>query len=179
MKHAFLLLLLGTCAARGGDNPVPAPMPKERYGELGAHSPFAPATASPAVQTQASFAANWFVSGMARVNDEDFVSIKARDLSTQFSLFGREVNPQNGVALASVNWSDVVGRSTVILRKGTETARLEFNEADLRNPPQIATAPRTGDVVAKAAAAGSLAGNPLPARAPEVRRRSLPIPGPR
>ena len=95
---------------------------------------------------QASFAARWFVSGIARIGSEDFVTIKSRDLSKQFSLYGNR-EAVDGVELASVTWSDSVGKSTVVLRKGTETAKLESNEAELhaaappaakppaRNPP--------------------------------------------
>jgi len=39
--------------------------------------PFAVATpVAPAAEPQASFAANWFVSGIARIGDQDFVTIK-------------------------------------------------------------------------------------------------------
>ena len=173
-RGVFLLLLLAARAAMGGDAPVPVAMPGERYDGMSARSPFTLASAAPIVAASASFAANWYVSGIARLNDEDFVSIKARDLSTQFSLFGREANPQNGVALASVQWSDTVGKSTVILRKGTETARLEFNEAELRNAPRFAAAtPTAGATPAIAPATGALS------HPPEVRRRALPIPVPR
>ncbi len=145
------------------------------------HSPFALTTATAPTQTQPSFAADWFVSGIARLNDEDFVSIKSRDLSTQFSLIGRAENRQYGVALASVNWSDAVGKTTVILSKGTETARLEFNEADVRNPPQAAIAQRSGGT-AKATvipAPAHLASNSALPSPPEIRKRQLPIPVPR
>ncbi len=105
------------------------------------HSPFAVATAeAPPAPAQASFAANWFVSGIARLGDDNFVTIKSRDLATQFSLFAGETD-LNGVSLASVNWTDAVGKSTVILRKGTETAKLEFNEEAVRAAPQSTPAP--------------------------------------
>lgn len=113
--------------------PVPESRPLARYAAMTEKSPFALATAAaPAAEPQASFAANWYVAGIARLGDTDFVTIKSRDASTQFSLFGRE--PQNGVSVASVEWSETIGKSKVILQKGTETAKLEFNEADLRGP---------------------------------------------
>lgn len=202
-------ILWAACAtmAYGADDAIPSALPADRYAGMSARCPFA--VASPAVapaQPQASFAANWFISGIGRINDDDFVTIKARDLSTQFSLYGREADPQTGVALASVNWSEVVGKSTVVLRKGTETAILEFNEAQIRNPPAAtengkgspksptananpaATASPSNGTIAQrpptnlstnAAAAqkngtGSVPPNPQP-----LRRRVLPIPGPR
>jgi len=185
-SRTFLLLLVTASGAVGGDDPVPTALPKERYGTMSARSPFALTTAAAPVQTQGSFAANWFVSGIARLNDEDFVSIKARDLSAQFSLFGRETHPQNGVALASVNWSDAIGKSTVILRRGTETAKLEFNEAELRQPattaaPKGARPTGAGAVSGENPAPGPINANgtPVPgANPPAIRRRIVRIPAP-
>jgi len=106
-------------------------------------SPFALATAAaPVAEPQASFAANWYVHGIARVGETDFVTIKSRDATQIFSLIGREA--QHGVSVASIEWSETIGKSKVILQKGTETAKLEFNEAELRapapgaNPPNVA-----------------------------------------
>src|SRR5258708_6052244 len=100
-------------AAGSADAPVPVAFPPERYAAMRAKCPFSVASvAAPAPAPQASFAANWFVSGIARIGDVDFVTIKARDLSTQFSLYGTEPNLEHGVALASVEWADALGKST-------------------------------------------------------------------
>ena len=142
-KHAVLKVWRRSFAPLGflitaqmltaADIPKPMPWPKERYAGMTTRSPFAPATSpEPIAAPRNSFAANWFITGLGQLNGEVFVSIKARDLSTQFSLYGQE--PRNGVTLAGVTWSNTVGKSTVILRKGAETARLEFNEAELRQP---------------------------------------------
>ena len=107
----------------------------------GPKSPFSLAsTAAATPPPQPSFAANWFVSGIGHIGESDFVVIKSRDLSTQFSLFADESDPTTGVTLASVSWSEIAGKSTVILRKGTETALLEFNQAELRMAPAVAPA---------------------------------------
>ena len=116
--------------------------PSSRYEAVRAHSPFALATAeAPPVAPEASFAANWFVSGIARIGDDNFVTIKSRDLSTPaFSLFsGDKKKTEDEVSVASVNWSETLGKSTVILRKGTETAKLEFNETDVHATPAAAS----------------------------------------
>lgn len=132
-------IALLACAARGVEPAAPTPHPADRYAVMSARSPFAIATAAPA-PPEASFAANWYVSGIARLGDADFVTIKSRDAALQFSLFGQEANTEHGVSVASVNWSDTLGKSTVILKKGTETAKLEFNEAEMRGPA-LAPAP--------------------------------------
>jgi hypothetical protein len=88
------------------------------------------------VAPQAVFAAHWYVSGIARLGDADFVTIKARDLATEFSLYGQEPDPENHVTLVRIDWSDEVGKSIVTIRKDAETAKLEFNEAEIRGPRQ-------------------------------------------
>jgi hypothetical protein len=128
----------GIAPARAQD-PVPQAFPQGRYEQLRTHSPFSLATVqAPVAAAGPGFADNWFVSGIAQKGDDYFVTIKSRDLSKQFSLFASETDHETGVSVASVNWSDTVGRTTVILRKGTETAKLEFNEAEIHATPQAA-----------------------------------------
>ena len=181
-------LAFQTIAAPEG---LPVTVEKSRYDALRTHSPFAVATTEAPPVPQASFAANWYVSGIGRIGDADFVSIKSRDLKTAFNLYGREEDHETHVALASVSWSDSIGKSTVILRKGTETARLEFNEAEIR---AAATAPAPG-LPAKAGPAvppgpaaplmttpaynvnGGIVPQPLPPGS--IHRRVVPIQPPR
>ncbi len=193
--HAGILFAatLSIASAYGGD-PIPSALPADRYSAMGANCPFATATPTVAPsQPQASFAANWFISGIARIGDSDFVTVKARDLSTQFSLFGNEPNSENGVILASVNWSETIGKSTVVLRKGTETAKLEFNEAQIHSAPQAAPEPGKPGAPKPAGGGAAPPGTPLqapgaptpnatgvvPPNSPPLRRRVLPIPSPR
>lgn len=183
--------LAGQCLPAVAEDAVPAAFDKSRYESLRTKSPFAMATAVVAPTQQAAFAANWFVTSVARIGDANFATIKSRDLVTQFSLYGDE--PVDGVVLASVDWSDTIGKSTIILRKGTETARLEFNEAQLRAPASTTAAASpapagTNLAAANAAAANAraLGGNiaatsntPGQQGSGPLRRRMLPIPVPR
>jgi len=192
------LVLIAQRRAASAQDSMPVGFNKSRYESLQAKSPFALATAAVATPApQASFAANWYVSGVARIGDTNFVTIKSRDLSTQFSLYGDE--QFDGVMLASVSWSDTVGKSTVVLRKGTETARLEFNEAQLHAPAPATVAAGPGAAGAGAAVPNPGAMNPRPGggnlpgvnmaaannvtAGPSIpgapRRRVLPIPVPR
>lgn len=200
MQPAYLLLALVLTTTARATEAEPAPLPAERYAAMAGKSPFALATAiAPPTAPAASFAANWFVSGIGRLGDTDFVTIKSRDASIQFSLFGNEPNPQYGVAMASVNWSETIGKSTVVLQKGTEIARLEFNEAELRGPtpaPDPAAAAKNATSVRTGGAppvAGLRSGEvPSPVITPprmvqqfpgskpgEIRRRERPIPVPK
>src|SRR5260221_14630487 len=85
---------------------VPGAFPPERYEALIAKSPFALATpvAPPPAAPDKSFADGWYVSGLAQLDGKDFVTIKSRDLSVQFTLFGSD--PANGVVLKKVDWSN-------------------------------------------------------------------------
>jgi hypothetical protein len=180
------------------EDAIPSAFGKDRYEALRTKSPFAVATAVVAPPApQASFAANWYVSGVGRIDDDYYVSIKSRDLSTQFTLYAGQT--VDGVTVASVNWSDQIGKSTVVLRKGTETAKLEFNEAQLHGPATTAAAipvpgaqPKPVGVAANvphpvgvnmaAANPGMVAPVPngVPINgSPVQRRRVLPIPQPR
>lgn len=142
----LFLIPLVSCWARAERDGSFTPQPAERYTTMARKSPFALATAPlPTPAPQPSFANNWYVAGIGRLGDEDFVTIKSRDASLLFSIFGHETHPSTGVSVASVNWSETVGKSTVILRKGTETAKLEFNEADLRKPPAATPNPASAN----------------------------------
>ncbi len=132
----FCLFSIGQFTALS-ESPIPAAWPRDHYTSLAAQSPFAVASAAPPIpETRGSFAANWFVTGLGNLNGKDFVSIKARDLSTQFSLYGDE--PRDGVSIVRVIWVGETGKSTVVLRKGHETAEVAFNESEIRSPATTA-----------------------------------------
>jgi hypothetical protein len=136
---ALAACLFSRTATTRAEDPIPQAFPQGRYENLRGHSPFSLATVqAPVAPAGPGFADNWYVSGIARIGDDDFVTIKSRDLAKQFSLFASETDRDTGVSVASVNWSDAVGKSTVILRKGTETAKLEFNEAEVHATPAAA-----------------------------------------
>lgn len=139
---ALLLTLCSVSQGLRAQDPIPQAFPPERYAAMLANSPFALATpvAPPPPPTERGFAADWYVTGLARFEDKDFVSIKSRDLATSFSLYGNEES--NGVTLVGVEWSDERGKSTVTVKKGGEIARLEFNQAEVAAAG--AAAPPTG-----------------------------------
>ena len=157
----FLALTLpGLCDSN--TEGLPKAQDQQRYAALRMNSPFSlAATETVSATVQASFAANWYIGGIGRIGDAAFVTVRSRDLSTQFSLFAHEPDAKTQVTLESVEWSDVVGKSTVVLRKGNEVARLEFNEAVIRSAPvSVAGAPVT-------TASGNTAGAPpVPAGIP-------------
>lgn len=137
MKSSIPLLVLITTSALAVENVVPAAFPADRYAAITEKSPFALATppAPPPSPPQASFAANWFLTAVARNEQgQDFVTIKAQDGSVHFSLTSGEAS-DSGVSLASVDWSDQFRKSTASIKKGTETAKLIFSQEEAAPVP--------------------------------------------
>ncbi len=131
LAHGFALNAATTAA-----NDLPAAMPLSRYDALMKKSPFAlatPAGATAAAST-AGFTANLYVSGVAKIDGRDFVTIRSKDGQTHFSLMPGELGP-DGIVITSVDWSDEVGKSKVTLKKGQETGVAEFDQAVLQAPP--------------------------------------------
>ena len=132
MKLVTSLLLAVAAVAVAAESALPEPFPATRYDAMLEQSPFALATpvAAPPAPAARGFASDWYVTGLGYFEEKDYVSIKSRDLSTSFSLYGTE--PVNGVSLVSVEWSNERGKSAVTVKKGEETARIEFNQAELQ-----------------------------------------------
>ena len=132
MKRTLPLLALLASQALALENAIPAAFPADRYEKMVEASLFALATpVAPVAAPQANFAANLFLTAAGRdPQGQDFVTIKAQDNSVHFSLFGRDSNPETGISLASVDWSDTFRKTTAIVKKGTETAKLIFSQEE-------------------------------------------------
>ncbi len=127
----------------GAAQPVlPEAYPVERYEKLIENSPFAVGTAKEpaAAQDAPGFATNLYVMGVAQLRDvdgkeRDFVTIKSRADQSTFSLSTGAAPSSEGIELGAVEWSQRVGKSKVTIRKGPETAVLEFDQAALQSAP--------------------------------------------
>jgi hypothetical protein len=143
MKSTFLLIASASAVLQAGavESAIPTVFPAERYEQMIAKSPFALATppAPVAAPPDKSFADGWFVSGLAQLDGKDFVTIKSRDLGVQLSLFGTDA--KDGISLQKVEWSPAIGRSTVTIMKDGQTAKLEFNQAELQSGANAPAAP--------------------------------------
>jgi hypothetical protein len=114
---------------------IPEPYPASRYESMVERSPFALATpAVTPVTPDRNFADGWYWSSLSRLEGKDFVTVRARDLSVQFALWGAEEDRETGVKLQSVEWSPNIGKSTVTIVKDGQFAKLLFNEANLVAP---------------------------------------------
>lgn len=189
---------------------VPSAFPLQRYSGLMDKSPFALATAAPEQAAPAeNFATNWVLTGISKKKgkegSEDYtVFVRSRDLSIRH-VISKDKPTDDGVTLVSVDEAPIATKSSVTLRKGSETGRVEFDQAVVAAsasapPPQQAGQPGAPGTAAKPAVRnvaktapiprpgmqgsvprpGASQGVPAPTNAPivEPRRRVQPIQGP-
>ncbi len=115
---------------------LPKPFPVARYAALLEKSPFAVATAAPEAAPPAeNFATNFVITGLAKNRGADgkevhTVFVRSRDLSTRLVLTGDKPSDE-GISVVSVEEAAVAAKSVVILKKGSETGRVEFDHAAL------------------------------------------------
>jgi len=135
--------LIGLGVRAGTPQPLPTPFPEARYQQMTARSPFAVASADAAAKAAPTpgFAAQLYVAGVAHVGTTDYVAIKTRSPEEGkppvVLLEAGKPNP-DGLKVERVVWSDVMGKSTVDVSKGGETATLAFDEAAIKSPPPVA-----------------------------------------
>jgi len=120
----------GVMVAQSADEPaIPESFPASHYAKLIQRSPFSPASADvPAADATPDFAANLYVTGLAKVGGQDCVFIRSRDQQKNYMLVGKETGP-DGVTLVGVNWADDVGKSEVRIKQGSQEATVKFDEA--------------------------------------------------
>ena len=114
---------------------LPVSFPKERYAALFEKSPFAISTAvpEPAPVSTENFATNWVLTGISKQRDNDgkelfTVFVRSRDLATRLVLTGDHPS-DDGVTVSSGEEAAVPATSVVFLKKGSETGRIEFDQA--------------------------------------------------
>jgi hypothetical protein len=135
------LLALGSVALFGISSssmdeaaPVPQTMPLDRYAALMEKSPFAVSTAVPEPAAPAeSFASNWIVTGLSKSRGADGTPvytafIRSRDLSTR-KVLSSDRPDEDGVTLVSVEEAAIATKAVVFVKKGSETAKVEFDQA--------------------------------------------------
>ena len=188
-RYLPFIVLLAT-HAMAAENVVPTAFPAERYAAITEKSPFALATpaAPPPPPPTTSFAANWFLTAVARNEQgQDFVTIKSQDGSVHFSLTSGEPS-EGGVSLASVDWSDTFRKSTASIKKGTETAKLIFSQEEAspagapnpggRRPGPPGVPPPPPVTVNPVVAGQNGSGGPVPPTQDDGRSRTFGLPRP-
>jgi len=196
-------------ADSGASHAIPKAFPAERYSGLVSKSPFAIASAPPEPAAPVeNFATNFVVTGISKQKNKDGqetynVFVRSRDMATRLVLVGDRPSDE-GISVVSVEEAAVAAKSVVVLRKGSETGRVEFDQAAVaasaspasptqpgarpptsavRTPPKATTIPRPGMATGTVPRPGaSQAVVPTPAAPPngqptsqEPRRRVRPI----
>jgi len=146
LPGVFLFLGSVLCAVASG-SPEPHAFPPSRYDIMIASSPFALATraAEPGPDAPNPFA-DLVVATLAQINDpvtgtHDIVSVRSRaDQSAFFTLEGNKPN-RDGFEIARIEWSDRVGETKVVIKKGAQIGTLEFDKSGIVAPPARQKAP--------------------------------------
>src|SRR6266571_6802796 len=130
------------------DDINPARFNFDRYSAMVDHSPFAIATAVALPAATPDFAKDLYVANAARSPEGDMVTIgSSSDQNFKKYLTTRE--PVDGYNIASIEWSDRVGATKVMISNDGKFATLTFNEALLSQraspnaPPAPAQMPQT------------------------------------
>lgn len=119
---------------------IPDPLPSSRYDKMLDQSPFAVATPTEApAEKVVGWAENLYLGPVAHITkdgeEKDFVVVKSRsDPTGSFTLIGNAENP-DGIQLIKLEWSENPAKAKAVVKKGTEFATLEVNQADFTNPP--------------------------------------------
>lgn len=188
------VLLMTAVFAREGveDVPVvasPTPVPERfdfsRFAGLLENSPFAVATAAPAVEVpKENFATNWTISSMWQDSAPDggkrwTVNILSRDLQTRMTVRGEEANEQ-GVSIVSVEERDHPTKAVVTLKKEGEVGTVQFDQARIAAapPPPPPPVPASKTTAKVPAPVGSAPKTGAPATVPAPAAAASPIPRP-
>lgn len=142
-----VLAAVHTASAAGPTIPQrPAP---DTFQKLTEDWPFALATPVVAVAPSVvPWSSNYFVSGIGKSyengTEEVFVAIKKKDGTGGFSLYGNQVNRDEDVSVGGVEWAETYLKSRVTLKKGSEFATIEFDQAASQQVPQMPGGVRPG-----------------------------------
>ncbi|XHR29302.1 MAG: hypothetical protein ACFUZC_01815 [Chthoniobacteraceae bacterium] len=148
-SNLISILLLTLPPAAFAEPPTPTPFPLARYQAMMNGSPFALAVDGPAAQAvtqNPDFAKNLFLTGAARLNNGEYITVGSRDQNQTFAL--QTGSSCNGISLVSVAWSEAVGKTRATLKCGSEFATITFDEATLRAPAKPspeASSPQQGN----------------------------------
>lgn len=120
-----------TLLARADDLPVKLSF--DRYKGILERSPFAVATAVVAPAATPNFAKDLYVMNAAKSPDGDMVTI-ASMADKEFKKYLNTKAPVDGYGIASIEWSNEVGKTKVTISKDGQYAVLTFNEAEIAKP---------------------------------------------
>jgi hypothetical protein len=195
----FSLALLSGFATVGAlsssaDDVLPPRFNFDRYTRMVDQSPFAVATAVALPEATPGFAKDLYVGNAARSSEGDMVTIRSSS-DQNFKKYLTTREPVDGYSIASVEWSEDVGKTKVTIGKDGQFATLTFNQSLLSQAasagrpianqmaPSVPIIPSPGRGQASRARARSvIERNPKTASAPtsnagaESRLETAPVP---
>lgn len=157
------LALLLALAVGGSEDLLPQALPKDRYAETMAKSPFVletKAADAPAAPEENPFA-NLYLRGISKGDGKDYVLVQRLGEERPMRFIGNEPGPDE-LSVQSVRVGNTFRETTVVLKKGTETGEIKFKE-DTTPPP---------------AALGAGRGPTVPGQFPKPGATNLPQPMP-
>ncbi len=130
MKTSLIFLIATTSALVAAENIIPVAYTKDRYNETFSNSPFALETKveAPAAPKEDAFK-NLELKGLGQADGKDYVIIQKVGESNSMRFWGQE--PNGEMSVKEVHWSDRMGETYVIIRKGSEEGKVSFNELAL------------------------------------------------
>ena len=173
-KHLALALLAVVPLSLLLADDLPKSYSFDRYQAMMDRSPFAVATAVAAPVATPNFAKDLYVANAARSKEGDLVTI-ASSADKNFKKYLSTNQPEDGYAIANIEWSDKVGATKVTISKDGQIATLTFNEALLRQnvasqPPQPQAPVNQSQPIIPppVSATGQLPGGPKPMPVPAL-----------
>jgi hypothetical protein len=195
----FSLALLSGFATVGAlsssaEDVLPPRFNFDRYTRMVDQSPFAIATAAALPEATPGFASELYIANAARSPEGDLVTIRSSS-DQNFKKYLTTREPVDGYSIASIEWSEDVGKTKVTISKDGQFATLTFNQSLLSQaasagrpianqmPPSVPIIPSPGASQASRARARSvIERNPKTASAPtskeaaESRLETAPVP---
>ena len=119
---------------------LPTRLNFDRYNAMLEHSPFAVATAVVAPAATPNFAKDLYISSAAKSPDGDMIVIQSMT-DKDFKKHPTTKDPDDGYSISSIEWSEKIGETRVMISKDGQYATLTFNQAELSKPAPGANRP--------------------------------------
>ena len=147
---AFVVALGGFRLSARADDVVPQPPAANRYAKMADRSPFAPPTLVTGPLTPVApppgpkWSDNLTVSLITQQGGVSFATIQDKVKGERFLLQSNKEDLDRQLALASVQWGELVSQTTVMLRHNNEFATVRFDPNATAAAPAANPAPLPG-----------------------------------
>src|SRR6266513_6503067 len=131
MKYSLMLTLILAVLEvihSQAEEVLPPQFNFDRYSKMVDHSPFAIATAVAPPAATPDFAKDLYIANAARSPEGDMVTL-ASSSDHNFKKYLTTRQPVEGYSIASIEWSEDVGKTKVTISKDGKFATLTFNQS--------------------------------------------------